>query len=138
MRIEEMRMEAMTVNPEKSNKLAQALLEEELFRRQCRVLDMQEPKQCGFCSNGYKDDFHKTHNTYACPRLACMTCVNCGTKGHTRSKCPLILHAHVYNPNAKGPFVFDFDTEEIIDDDEHMSDDGVGGNEVCIMTSTSM
>lgn len=114
MRVEEMRMEAMSVDPEKSNKLAQATLEEELFRRQWRSLEMQEPKHCGFCANGYKDNFHKTHNTYACPRLACTKCQNCGYKGHTRSKCPLIIHAHVYNPHAVGDFVFDFDKDEIV------------------------
>ena len=48
------------------------------------------PKLCTFCANKYGRDAPrcKTHTVKQCRLLANTTCLNCGEKGHTVSRCP--------------------------------------------------
>ena len=48
------------------------------------------PKLCTFCANKYGRDAPrcKTHTVKQCRLLANTTCLNCGKKGHTVSRCP--------------------------------------------------
>jgi hypothetical protein len=48
------------------------------------------PKLCTFCANKYGRDAPrcKTHTVMQCRLLAKTTCLNCGEKGHTVSRCP--------------------------------------------------
>ena len=49
-----------------------------------------KPKLCTFCANKYGRDAPrcKTHTVKQCRLLANTTCLNCGEKGHTVSRCP--------------------------------------------------
>jgi len=49
-----------------------------------------KPKLCTFCANKYGRDAPrcKTHTVKQCRLLANTTCMNCGEKGHTVSRCP--------------------------------------------------
>lgn len=116
MRLQEMHMAAMSVDPNSSHAIIARLeFEKEIERRMMVKAYLDMDKHCSFCANGdYRDEFYKTHTLNRCPRLACSTCAYCGDKGHTKSKCPVKANVELWKISDPGctEFILDFDAEE--------------------------
>lgn len=113
MKLNDMHLATLTINTEKA-KTAKFEYEKEVDRRLMIDAYINMPKHCTFCYNGnYGDDYYKTHFINTCPRLACMTCSYCASKGHTFKKCPIKLNEDLWkqsDPNDTR-YILDFDAE---------------------------